>query len=62
MTKEDKTKEDNLAARAAALGLVISEEYRSAVLSNLDLIAGYEKLVLSFALPERMEPAYEYRP
>lgn len=56
------TKEDNLAARAAALDLAIPDEYRSAVLSNLSLIEGYEKLVLSLSLPERIEPAFEYHP
>jgi len=54
--------EDELAARAAALGLVIPEEYRSEVMRNLALIGQYEALVMGLDLPERLEPAFEYYP
>ncbi|GBQ92323.1 DUF4089 domain-containing protein [Asaia krungthepensis] len=54
--------EDELAARAAALGLVIPEEYRSEVMRNLALIGQYEALVMGLDLPERLEPAFEYHP
>ncbi|WP_336760143.1 AtzG-like protein [Asaia sp. VD9] len=54
--------EDELAARAAALGLVIPEEYRSEVMRNLALNGQYEALVMALDLPERLEPAFEYHP
>lgn len=56
------TAEECLAARAAALDLIVPEEYRFEILRNLALIAEYEALVSAVELPERLEPAFEYRP
>lgn len=54
--------ETALIIRASALDLTIPEAYRDPVLRNLALLEHYAAILEAVDLPERLEPAFEYRP
>lgn len=47
---------------AAMIGLDLPDTVMEGVLANLDLLAGYSRLLLDFPLAPACEPASEYRP
>jgi len=51
-----------LEAAAAALGLQIEAEWKPAVLDNLQRSRQIAQAVLSFPLPDTVEPASVFRP
>lgn len=49
-------------AMLPVLGLQIAEEWRAAVIVNLEANTGFAALVLEFPLPDDEEPAPVFRP
>lgn len=46
----------------ANIGLSVSEQYQSGIMSNLHVLSHYANMIEIFPLSDREEPAAEYEP